>query len=70
VSAEKRTDERRWQQTDTHARPKDGEKAQVRRRGAAQTLIMIFRQAPIARWESLDDSHVYEFEFFEEWRRL
>jgi hypothetical protein len=51
-------------------RPKDGDKAEVREKRGRQALILVFRAHPVDRWESLDSRHVYDFEFFEEWRRI
>jgi hypothetical protein len=68
--AEKQPDEVPWIEVSSRTRPKDGEKAAVRRKGDAQAVTLIFRTHPIARWESLDGSRVYEFAFFDQWRRL
>ena len=67
---EKRPDEPPWQPTCTRMRPKDGDKAEVREKRGRQALILVFRAHPVDRWESLDSRHVYDFEFFEEWRRI
>ena len=72
--AKKDTADARWEQTSTNVRPKDGDKAEVRlqpdRNRLVAIFIYIYRAHPIPRWESLDGTHVYEFRFFEQWRRI
>jgi hypothetical protein len=68
VVPEERTEQRPWERTASRTRPKDGEKAEVL--NGHHPTVMVFRAAPIARWESLDGRHVYDFTFFEKWRLL
>jgi hypothetical protein len=68
VVLEKETEQHSWQRTASGARPKDGQKAEVL--DGRNPKFMIFRAAPIARWESLDGKYVYEFTFFAQWRPL
>lgn len=68
MTADKLTDERPWELTSSYARPKDGEKAEVL--DGRRTMVVVFRAEPIARWESMDGSHVYDFTFFKRWRRV
>lgn len=70
MHVKKGPDERLWQQTRTRMRPKDGDKAEVREKRGRQALILVFREHPVDRWESLDGRQVYDFEFFEEWHRI
>jgi len=66
---EERSDERLWLPTQTRM-PKDGDKAEVRPNSGRHPLILVFRAKPVARWESLDGRGVYDFEYFEHWRRV
>jgi hypothetical protein len=59
-----------WEETSTKIRPKDGDKAAVRQKDRKQALILVFREHPVDRWESLDGRQVYDFQYFEYWRRV
>jgi hypothetical protein len=50
-------------------RPKDGDQAEVRQKDRRQALILVFREHPVDRWESIDGRQVYDFQYFEYWRR-
>jgi hypothetical protein len=67
---EKRASERPWEETCTRRRPKDGDRAEVRQKDVRQALILVFREHPVDRWESLDGRQVYDFEYFRYWRRI
>jgi hypothetical protein len=69
VNAEKRTDRGSWEQTSGAASPNDGELVMVREAAERHLLPMIFRASPIKRWESPDGARVFDFQYFEEWRR-
>jgi len=66
----KRASERPWEETRTRRRPKDGDRAEVRQKDVRQALILVFREHPVDRWESLDGRQVYDFESFSYWRRI
>lgn len=58
-----------WQETSDEVCPRDGELVMVRRGRDRDLVPMIFRASPIMRWESPDGVRVFDFRYFDQWRR-
>jgi hypothetical protein len=71
MSATKKTtndDGASWKLTSRDAPPQNGEHVTVLR-GDRTLLPMIFHATPLWRWESPDGFRVFDFRYFDQWRR-
>jgi hypothetical protein len=57
-----------WKLTSRDAPPHNGEHVIVLR-GDRTLLPMIFHATPLWRWESPDGGRVFDFRYFDQWRR-
>ena len=68
IASTSRADGASWKHTARDAPPQNGEHVTVRR-GARSLLPMVFRAVPLWRWESPDGYRVFDFRYFDVWRR-